>query len=187
MSVRSSQDVPISRPVCLMTPVPALHSQDQGSTLAPIFQQRAQVKWQHAPASTAQQPTEDGDLVFMDNTHEDNDNIQEVSVVDKSPMVPEKHQQVVQKVAQNVTQSTSKVSKVAAFDAAELDLIQSCLGKPVTPTDAEDSPIKVTSKWKKKCSAKERDQSQDRQQEMLSESDSGRSFRSSNSEGLRYG
>ena len=36
-STQSSQEVPVSRPVCLMTPVPALHSQDQGSTLAPIF------------------------------------------------------------------------------------------------------------------------------------------------------
>ena len=75
-----------------MTPVPALHSQDQGSTLAPIFQQHAQVKQQHVPASTARQPTEDGDLVFMGITHEDDDDIQEVSVVNKSPMVPEKHQ-----------------------------------------------------------------------------------------------
>ena len=44
MSTQSSQEVPISRPVRLTTPVPALHSQDQGSTLAPIFQQCAQVK-----------------------------------------------------------------------------------------------------------------------------------------------
>ena len=92
MSTRSSQDVPISRLICLMTPAPALHSQDQGSTLVPIFQQCAQVKRQHAPASTAWQPTEDGDLIFMGITHEDDDDIQEVSVVDKSPMVPEKHQ-----------------------------------------------------------------------------------------------
>ena len=71
-------------------------------------------------------------------------------------------QKVTQNVTQNVTQSTSKVSEVAAFDAAELDLIQSCLGKPITLTDTEDSPIKVASKWKKKHSAKEWDQSQDR-------------------------
>ena len=75
-----------------MTPVPAVQSQDQGSTLAPIFQQHAQVKQQHALASTAWQPTKDGDLVFMGITHEDDDDIQEVSAVDKSPMVPEKHQ-----------------------------------------------------------------------------------------------
>ena len=130
-----------------MTPAPVLPSQDQGSTLAPIFQQRAQVKWQHAPTSTARQPTEDRDLIFMGITHEDDDDIQEVSAVDKSPMVPEKCQRVVQKIAQNVTQnitqSASKVGKAAAYDTAELDLIQSCLGKPVTPTDTEDSPVKV--------------------------------------------
>ena len=111
-STWSSQDVPISRPVRPMTMVPALHSQDQGSTLAPIFQQHAQVKWKHAPASTARQPTKDRNLIFMGITHEDDDDIQEVSVVDKSPMVPEKHQRVVQKVAQNVAQSTSKVGRV---------------------------------------------------------------------------
>ena len=85
-------------------------------------------------------------------------------------MVPEKHQQVVQKVTQNVAQSASKVSKAATYDAAELDLIQSCLGKPITLMDAEDSPVKVTKQ--KKCSTKERDQSRDRQQEMSSESNS---------------
>ena len=42
-STWSSQEVtpsgvPISRPIHLMTLVPALHSQDQGSTMAPIFQ-----------------------------------------------------------------------------------------------------------------------------------------------------
>ena len=163
-SMQSSQDVPISRPVHLTTPAPALLSQDQGSTLVPIFQQCAQAKWQHVPASTAWQPTEDGDLIFMGITHEDNDDIQDVSVVDKSPMVPEKHQQVVQKVTQNVTQnvaqSTSKVSEAATYNAAELVLIQSFLGKPVTLMDAEDSPIKVA-KWKKKHIAKEWDQSWD--------------------------
>ena len=64
-------------------------------------------------------------------------------------------------MVQNVTQSASKVSEVAAFDAMELDLIQSCLVKPVTPTDAKDSPVKATAKWKKKHSLKEQDQSQD--------------------------
>ena len=141
-----------------MTPVPAPPSQDQGSTLVPIFQQCTQVKWQHVPTSTAQQPTEDGDLIFMGITHEDDDDIQEVSAVDKSLMVPEKCQRVVQKVTQNVTlnvtRSASKVSEAAVYYATELDLIQSCLGKPVTLMDAEDSPIKVT-KWKKKHSAKE--------------------------------
>ena len=165
-STQSSQDVPVPRPVCPMTPAPALPSQDQGSILVPIFQQCAQVKWQHVPASTAQQPTKNRDLVFMDITHEGDDDIQEVSVVDKSPMVPEKCQKVVQKVTQNVTQnvtqSASKVGEAAVYDAVELDLIQSCLGKPVTPTDAKDSPIKVA-KWKKKCSTKEQDQSWDQQ------------------------
>ena len=42
-STWSSQEVtpsgvPISRPIHLTTPVPVLHSQDQGSTMAPIFQ-----------------------------------------------------------------------------------------------------------------------------------------------------
>ena len=95
----------------------------------------------------------------MGITHEDDDNIKEVSAVDKSQMVPEKHQRVVQKFTQNVAQSTSKVSEAAAYDAVELDLIQSCLGKPITLTDAEDSPVKVA-KWKK-CSTKEQDQSWD--------------------------
>ena len=107
----------------------------------------------------------------MGITHEDDDNIQEVSVVNKSPMVPEKCQRVVQKVTQNVTQSASKVGEAAAYDAAELDLIQSCLGKPVTLMDTEDSAIKVA-KQKKKHSTKEWDQSRDRQQEMSLESDS---------------
>ena len=71
-------------------------------------------------------------------------------------------QKITQNVTLNVTQSTSKVGEAAAYDAAELDLIQSCLGKPVTLTDAEDSPVKVT-KWKKKRSAKEQDQSWDQQ------------------------
>ena len=44
-----------------------------------------------------------------------------------------------------------------------LDLIQSCLGKPFTLMDAKESPIKVATKWKKKCSMKEWDQSQDQQ------------------------
>ena len=94
----------------------------------------------------------------MGITHEDDDDIQEVSAANKSPMVPKKCQRVVQKitqnVAQNIAQSTSKVGEAAAYDAAELDLIQSCLGKPITLTDAEDSPVNVT-KWKKKRSAKE--------------------------------
>ena len=85
ISTRSSQEVPVSRPIRLMTPAPALHSQDQGSTLAPIFQQ-------HAPASTAQQTIEDGDVIFMGITHDDDDDIKEVSSVDKSPMVSEKRQ-----------------------------------------------------------------------------------------------
>ena len=97
--------------------------------------------------------------------HEDDDNIQEVSAVDKSPMVPEKHQRVVQKVTQNVTQnvtqSASKVGELAVFNAVELDLIQSCLGKPVTLMDTEDSPVKVASKQNKKHSTKEWDQSRD--------------------------
>ena len=97
--------------------------------------------------------------------HEDSDDIQEVSAINKSPMVPKKHQRVVQKIAQNLTQnvaqSTSKVNEAAVYDAAELDLIQSCLGKPVTLTDAKDSPIKVA-KQKRKCITKEQDQSQDR-------------------------
>ena len=66
-----------------------------------------------------------------------------------------------QNVAQHVTQSTSKVGEVAALDAAKWDLIQSCLGKPITLTDAEDSPIKTAMKQKKKHSTKERDQSRD--------------------------
>ena len=159
----------------MMMPMPALLSQDQGSTLVLIFQQCAQVKRQHVPSSTAWQPTEDRDLVFMGIIHEDSDDIQEVSAVNKSQMVPKKHQRVVQKIAQNVTQnvaqSTSKVGQAAVYDAAELDLIQSCLGKPVTLTDAEDSPVKVA-KWKKKYITKEQDQSQDRSREMSSESDS---------------
>ena len=87
-------------------------------------------------------------------------------------MVPEKHQRVGQNVAPNVTQSASKVGEAAAFDAAEFDLIQSCLGKPITLTDAKDSLIKATTKWKKKCSAKEQDQSWVRWWETSSESDS---------------
>ena len=59
-STRSSQDVPVSRPIHPMTPVPALLSQDQGSTLAPSFQQHAQVKWQHVPTSTASNPLRTG-------------------------------------------------------------------------------------------------------------------------------
>ena len=152
-------------------PVPALHSQDQGSTLAPIFQQCAQVKWQHVPASTARKPTEDGDIVFIGISHDDDDDIKEVSSVDKSPMVREKCRRVGQNVAQHVAQSASKVGEAAALDAAELDLIQSCLGKPVTPMDTEDSPVKATTKWKK-CSAKEQDQSRDQRHETSSESDS---------------
>ena len=165
-STRSSHEtpsgVPITRPISPTTPAPALHSQDQGSTLAPIFQQCAQVKWQHAPASIAWQPTEDRDIIYIGITHDDNDDIKEVSLVNKSPMVPEKHQRVGQNVAQHVTQSTSKVGKAATLDAAELDLIQSCLGKPITLSDAKDSPVKATTKWKKKHSTKEQDQSQDR-------------------------
>ena len=154
MSTQSLQEVPVSRPICSMTPVPALPSQDQGSTLAPIFQQCAQVKWQHVPTSTARQPTEDGDLIFMGITHEGDDDIQEVSVVDKSLMVPEKCQRVVQKIAQNVAQSASKVGEAAAYDAVELDLIQLCLGKPVTLMDAEDSPVKVAKQKKRSTRAK---------------------------------
>ena len=165
MSEWSSQEtpsgVPITRPIHSTTPAPALHNQDQGSTLAPIFQQCAQVKWQHVPASTARQPTEDGDVVFIGITHDDNDDIKEVSLVNKSSMVPEMHQRVEQNVIQHFAQSTSKVGEAAALDATELDLIQSCLGKPVTPMDTKDSPIKATTKWKKKHSTKERDQSQD--------------------------
>ena len=37
MSMWSSQDVPVSRPIRLMTPVPALHSQDQGPPWHPSF------------------------------------------------------------------------------------------------------------------------------------------------------
>ena len=120
-----------------MTPVPALHSQDQGSTLVPIFQQHAQVKRQHVPASTARQPTKEGDIIFIGITHDDDDNIKEVSSVNKSPMVPEKHQRVGQNIAQHVAQIASKVGKAATFDAAELDLIQSCLGNPVTLTECQ--------------------------------------------------
>ena len=149
MSMRSSQEVPVSRPIRLMTPAPALHSQDQGSTLAPIFQQ-------HAPASTAQQPTEDGDIIFMGITHDDDDNIKEVSLVDKSPMVPEKCQWVVQNITQNITQSASKVSEVAVFDAMELDLIQSCLGKPITLTDTEDCPVKAPLNGRRSTAQKSR-------------------------------
>ena len=159
MFAQSSQEVPISRPICPMTPAPALHGQDQGSILVAIFQQHAQVKRQHAPASTVRQPTKDGDIIFMGITHDDDDDIKEVSLFNKSLMVPEKCQRVVQNVAQNVIQSASKVGEVAAFDAAELDLIQSCLSKPITLTDTEDSPIKVASKQKKKHSTKEWDQS----------------------------
>ena len=93
-SMWSSQEVPVPRPVHPTTPVPALHSQDQGSTLVPIFQQCAQVKWQHTSASATWQPTEDGDIIFMGITHNNDDDIKEVSLVDKSPMVPEKHQRV---------------------------------------------------------------------------------------------
>ena len=56
----------------------------------------------------------------MGITHNDDDNIKEVSLADKSLMVPEKCQQVGQNVAQHVTQSTSKVSEVAALDVTEL-------------------------------------------------------------------
>ena len=164
--------VPISRPVHLMTPVPSLHSQDQGSTMAPIFQQHAPAKWQHVPSSTAWQPIEDRDIIFMDITHDDDDDIKEVSSVHKSPMVLEKRQWVGQNVAQHVTQSTSKVGEVAALDAAELGLIQSCLGKPVTLMDAEDSPVNTAMQQKKKCSMKEQDQSWDWWCKMSSDSDS---------------
>ena len=98
-STRSSQevasgDVPVSRPICLMTPVPALHSQDKDSVMAPTFQQHPQTKCQHAPSSTAWQVTEDGDVIFMGITHDDDnsDDIKEISASDKSPMVPEKCQ-----------------------------------------------------------------------------------------------
>ena len=102
----------------------------------------------------------------MGITHDDDD-IKEIPPSDKSPMVPEKCQWVgqdaTQNVAQSITQSASKVSEAAVLDAAELDLIQSCLGKPITPMDAEaeDSPMKVTTKRKKKRSQKEWDQSCD--------------------------
>ena len=76
-------------------------------------------------------------------------------------MVPEKCQRVGQNVTQNVTQGTSKVGEAAALDTTELDLIQSCLGKPITLTDAKDSPVKAATKWKKKHSTKEWDQSWD--------------------------
>ena len=109
----------------------------------------------------------------MGITHND-DNIKEISPFDKSLMVPQKHQQVGQSVAQNVTWSASKVGEAAVLDAAELQLIELCLGKPITPTDAEaeDSPMKATTKQKKKHSQKEWDQSCGRRWETLSESDS---------------
>ena len=44
-------------------------------------------------------------------------------MVDKSPMVLEKHQQVGENVTQHVTLYASKVGEAAALDAAELDLI----------------------------------------------------------------
>ena len=72
---------------------------------------------------------------------------------------------------QNVMQSASKVSEAAVLDTAELDLIQSCLGKPISLMDTEDSPVKTASKWKKH-SVKEWDQSQDRHRETSSESHS---------------
>ena len=60
------------------------------------------------------------------------------------------------------------------MDAAELELIQSCLGKPIMPTDAEaeDNPMKATTKRKKKCSHEVQDQSCDRRRETSLESDS---------------
>ena len=61
---------------------------------------------------------------------------------------------------------------MAALDAAELGLIQSCLGKPVTLMDTEDSPINTAMKQKKKHSMKEWDQSWDWRHKMSSESDS---------------
>ena len=109
----------------------------------------------------------------MGITHDDHDDdIKEVSSVDKSLMVPEKCQWVEANVAQNITQSASKVSEMAVLDAAQLDLIQSCLGKPISLTDTKDSPVKPASKWKKKRSVKEQDQSRDQHRETLSESDS---------------
>ena len=108
----------------------------------------------------------------------EDDDIKEIPPSDKSLMVPEKHQWVgpdaAQNITQSITQSTSKVGEAAVLVAAELDLIQSCLGKPITPTDAEaeDSPMKVTTKRKKKHSKKKWDQSWDWQRQMLSESDS---------------
>ena len=109
---------------------------------------------------------EDGDIVFMGITHKDDD-IKEIPPSNKSPMVPEKHQRVGQDAAQNVTesitQSTSEVGEAAVLDAAELDLIQSCLGKPIMLMDAEaeDSPMKATTKRKKKHSKNKQDQSRD--------------------------
>ena len=78
-------------------------------------------------------------------------------------MVPEKRQwsgqEAAQNIAQSIAQNTSKVSEAAVLDAAELDLIQLYLGKPVMPmnAEAEDSPMKVMTKRKKKCSQKEWD------------------------------
>ena len=173
----TSHDVPVSVPICPMTPALALHSQNRGSIMVPIFQQRLQTKQQHALSSTAWHPSEDGDIIFMGITHEDDD-IKEISLSDKSPMVPEKCQWVGQNVTQNITQSiaqsASVVGKAAVLDVAELELIESCLGKSVTPTDteAEDSPMKATTERKKKCSQKEQDQSCDRWWEMSSESNS---------------
>ena len=47
-STQSAQEVthnvPVSMPVHPMTPAPALHSQNRGSIMAPIFQQRSQAK-----------------------------------------------------------------------------------------------------------------------------------------------
>ena len=109
----------------------------------------------------------------MGITHDDDDDdIKDVSSVDKSPMVLKKCQWVGQNVTQNVAQSASKVGEAATLDATELDLIQLCLGKPVTLMDAKDSPVKTTSKRKKKHCVKEHDQSQDQQKETSSESDS---------------
>ena len=124
--------------------------------MVPIFQQRPQTKQQHVPSSTAKQPSKDGDIMFMGITHEDDD-IKEVSPSDKSSMVPEKRQWLVKNIAQNITQSASMVSEAAVLDVAELELIQSCLGKPIMPMDveAEDSPMKATTKRKKKHSKNE--------------------------------
>ena len=104
------------------------------------------------PSSTAQQPSKDGDIVFMGITHDDDDDI------------TEKHQQVAQNITQSIAQSANTVGEAAVLDVVELQLIKSCLGQPITLTDtkAEDSPMKVTTKRKKKRSKNEQDQSHDR-------------------------